>query len=390
MALVLLELAAIVLALALLARVAAQIGFSPIPFYLVAGLGLGVFYGTEISREAVQIEADVAVALLLFMLGLEYTGEELSASLRSGRLGGAIDFLFNFTPGVVAGLLFGWSPIEAVVLGGITYISSSGIIAKVLDDLDRLGNLETPAILSVLVIEDLAMAIYLPLVTVALAGGGFIRGTLSVLVAVSAVGLALWAAVRHGGQMSRLLSHTSNEVILLSVLGLLLLVAALGELLQFSAAVGAFLLGIALSGPLVERARTLLGPVRDIMAAAFFVLFAAQLDVNEIPSVALPAFILALATMVTKLATGWIAASSCARPGKLRAGTALMARGEFSVVIADLAVITGATSRLGPLAVTYVLMTALLGPLATRYAGLYRLKPASPAPRSPMVRGGPR
>lgn len=377
MAVVLLELAAIVLALALLARFAAQIGFSPIPFYLLAGLGVGAFYGSEISREAVQLEADVAVALLLFMLGLEYTGEELASSLRSGRLGGLVDFLFNFTPGVAAGLLFGWSVIEAIVLGGITYISSSGIIAKVLDDLNRLGNRETPSILSVLVTEDLAMAIYLPLVTVALAGGGLIRGSLSALVAITAVGLALWAALRHGGHMSRLLTHTSNEVILLSVLGLLLLVAALGELLQFSAAVGAFLLGIALSGPLVERARTLLGPVRDIMAAAFFVLFAAQLEIGEIPDVLAPALILGAVTMLTKLATGWVAATSCAPPGRLRAGTALMARGEFSVVIADLAVIAGATPRLGPLAVTYVLITALFGPLATRYAGLIKLKKPS-------------
>jgi len=377
MAVVLLELAAIVLVLALLARFAAQIGFSPIPFYLLAGLGVGAFYGSEISREAVQLEADVAVALLLFMLGLEYTGEELASSLRSGRLGGIVDFLFNFTPGVAAGLLFGWSVIEAIVLGGITYISSSGIIAKVLDDLNRLGNRETPSILSVLVTEDLAMAIYLPLVTVALAGGGLIRGALSALVAITAVGLALWAALRHGGHMSRLLTHTSNEVILLSVLGLLLLVAALGELLQFSAAVGAFLLGIALSGPLVERARTLLGPVRDIMAAAFFVLFAAQLEIGEIPDVLAPALILGAVTMLTKLATGWVAATSCAPPGRLRAGTALMARGEFSVVIADLAVIAGATPRLGPLAVTYVLITALFGPLATRYAGLIKLKKPS-------------
>jgi CPA2 family monovalent cation:H+ antiporter-2 len=136
MAAILLELGAIVLALAVLARIAARTGFSPIPLYLLAGLGLSALRAAELSPEAVQLESNVAVALLLFMLGLEYTGEELASSLRSGRLGGAVDFALNFTPGFGAGLLFGWPVLEAIVLGGITYISSSGIIAKVLDDLE--------------------------------------------------------------------------------------------------------------------------------------------------------------------------------------------------------------------------------------------------------------
>ncbi len=383
MEVVLLELGAIILALALLARLAAHTGFSPIPLYLLAGLAVSALGGVDLSREAIQLEADIAVALLLFMLGLEYTGEELSASLRTSRLGSAVDFLLNFTPGFAAGFILGWSVLESVVLGGITYISSSGIIAKVLDDLNRLGNRETPAVLSLLVTEDLAMAIYLPLVTVALAGGGFLSGFLSVVIAVSTVLLALYMALRHGRHVTRILTHASDEVVLLSVLALLLLVAALGELLQFSAAVGAFLLGIALSGSLVERARTVLGPLRDLLAAVFFLLFAAGVEVGSIPGVIVPALVLAIVTMLTKLATGWIAAGSCALPGRVRAGAALMSRGEFSVVIADLAVVAGAQARLGPLAVTYVLITAVVGPLATRYAGLVKVKPpALPQQRS--------
>ncbi|MBM3147347.1 MAG: cation:proton antiporter [Actinobacteria bacterium] len=375
MEVVLLELGAIILALALLARLASRTGFSPIPLYLLAGLAVSALGGVDLSREAIQLEADIAVALLLFMLGLEYTGVELSASLRTSRLGSAVDFLLNFTPGFAAGFILGWSVLEAVVLGGITYISSSGIIAKVLDDLNRLGNRETPAVLSLLVTEDLAMAIYLPLVTVALAGGGFLSGFLSVVVAVSTVLLALYMALRHGRHVTRILTHASDEVVLLSVLALLLLVAALGELLQFSAAVGAFLLGIALSGSLVERARLVLGPLRDLLAAVFFLLFAAGVEVGSIPGVFVPALVLAVVTMLTKLATGWVAARSCALPGRVRAGAALMSRGEFSVVIADLAVVAGSQARLGPLAVTYVLITAVVGPLATRYAGLVKLTP---------------
>lgn len=369
MAVLFLELGAIVLLLAALARLAARTGFSPIPLYLLAGLALAAVRAPELSRDAVELESQVAVALLLFMLGLEYTGEELADSLRSGRAAGVIDFLLNFTPGFGAGLLLGWSWLYACVLGGVTYISSSGIVAKVLTDLDRLGNRETPTVLSILVTEDLAMAVYLPLVAVALAGGGALSGVISVILALVTVSVALYLAMRHGHHMGRVLTHTSDEVVLLSVLGLLLVVSALGELLQFSAAVGAFLVGIALSGPLVERARTIISPLRDLMAAAFFVLFGLQVDVGALPAVVLPALLLAVVTMVTKLATGWIATRSCAVPGRLRAGTALMARGEFSIVIADLAVGGGVAARLAPLAVLYVLLTAVLGPLITRFAG---------------------
>src|SRR5207244_1018151 len=93
-----------------------------------------------------------------------YSGEELKESLRRGLTAGVADFLLNFPPGIIAGLLLGWRPLPAALLGGVTYISSSGVIARVLIDLRRLECPETPTILSVLVLEDLAMAVFLPLV----------------------------------------------------------------------------------------------------------------------------------------------------------------------------------------------------------------------------------
>ena len=90
------------------------------------------------------------------MLGLQYTGHELVTNLRGAFPAATIDFALNFTPGVVAGLLLKWKPLAAVLLGGVTYVSSSGVIAKILVELRRLNNPETPAVLSILVIEDLA------------------------------------------------------------------------------------------------------------------------------------------------------------------------------------------------------------------------------------------
>ena len=93
------------------------------------------------------------MVLLLLLLGLEYEPEELTAGLRANWPAGLVDLVTSFTPGYLAGVLLGWAQPAAVLLGGVTYISSSGIIAKLLSDLDRLGNRETPVILSILVIE---------------------------------------------------------------------------------------------------------------------------------------------------------------------------------------------------------------------------------------------
>src|SRR5438445_2596306 len=196
---VLIELGAAIVGLALLARVANRWGFSAIPLYLLAGLafGHGGVAPLNLSGDFIRIGGEIGVLLLLFMLGLEYTGQQLSANLRTGLSAGLVDFALNFPPGVIAGFIFGWRPIACILLGGVTYISSSGVIAKVLAELRRLNNPETPSILSVLVLEDLAMAVYLPLIAVVLAGGGFAKIAASVLVAIAIVSGVLFIAFRY-------------------------------------------------------------------------------------------------------------------------------------------------------------------------------------------------
>ncbi len=245
--LVFIELGAAVMGLAVLARLAHWLGFSAIPLYLLGGLafGNGGLIPLQFTQEFVHVGAEIGVILLLFMLGLEYSGEELRANLRSGFPAGMVDFALNFPPGFIAGLLLGWSPLAAVLLGGVTYISSSGIIARVLEELKRLNNPETPTILSLLVLEDLAMAVYLPLVAVLLIGQGLLAGIMSVLVALITVSVVLFVALRYGKALSRLVAHGSDEVILLSTFGLVLVVAGIAQRLQVSAAVGAFLVGVA-------------------------------------------------------------------------------------------------------------------------------------------------
>ena len=372
-ALVLVELGAVVLGLALLARLAAGLGFSPIPLYLLAGLAMGEggVVPLDLSREFIGLTGEIGVLLLLLTLGLEYTAAELRTSLREGLPVGLLDLVLNATPGVLAGLLLGWDLTPAILLGGVTWISSSGIVAKVLSDLGRLGNRETPAVLSVLVLEDLAMAVYLPVVAVLIAGTGLAAGAGSVSVALATVLIVLWAAMRFGDRMSRLLTGTSDETLLLSVLGLTLLVAGIAQRLQVSAAVGAFLVGIALSGPVTHRVGPLVNPLRDVFAATFFLFFGLQVDPGDLPAAGLAAVGLAAVTAGTKYVTGWWAARriGAGPAGRTRAGAVLIARGEFSIVIAGLGVAGGVESQLGPLAAAYVLLLAVAAPVAARLVG---------------------
>jgi CPA2 family monovalent cation:H+ antiporter-2 len=127
--LVFIELGIAIIGLALLARLASRWGFSAIPLYLLAGLafGNGGLLPLQFSEEFIHIGAEIGVILLLFMLGLEYSGEELGANLKTGVPAGIVDLVLNFPPGLIVGLWLGWSPLEAALLGGVTYISSASL-----------------------------------------------------------------------------------------------------------------------------------------------------------------------------------------------------------------------------------------------------------------------
>ncbi|MGR6964450.1 cation:proton antiporter [Geodermatophilus sp. URMC 61] len=377
----LLELGLLFCGLSLIGLLARRLGLSSVPFVLLAALALGEggIAPLTTAEPFIEAAAEVGVVLLLLALGLEFTADELFASLRHHGPSGLVDLLLNAPPGFVAGLLFGLPWQGALALAGVTWITSSGIVARLLGDLGRLANRETPAVLSVLVLEDLAMALFLPLLAVALAGGGPMTAVAGIALAGGAVGLTLLAAQRQGHRLRRLLASDDDEQVLLRLMGLTLLVAGLAQAAGASAAVGAFLVGLALPTAVADRARAVLGPLRDLFAAIFFVAFGLSTDPGAVLPVLPAVLLLALVTAGTKVATGWFAArrDGVAVPGRLRAGTALVARGEFSVVIAGLAVTAGVT-ELGPLATGYVLVLAVAGPVLTR---LVESRPQRAGPR---------
>lgn len=366
--LVFIELGAVIGGLSILARLATRWGFSSVPLYLLGGLafGKGGLMPLHLSEHFIRIGGEIGVLLLLFMLGLEYTGKELKEQLQRGAFGGGVDFVLNFLPGFGFALLLHWHWLAALGLGGVTWVSSSGIIAKVLGELQRLGNRETSTILSVLVLEDLAMAVYLPLTTALLSNGTAVQLAISVSVAISVVAGALLVAFRYGHKVSAWLTHDADEVVLLTILAILLLFAGTAQRLQVSAAVAAFLVGVALSGPIAEKSHKLISPLKDLFAATFFLFFALEIPPASLPPVAIQAIGLGLVTAATKIATGYFAGG---RLGfgvreRWRIGLSLVARGEFSIIVASFGAMI--EPRIAPLSAAYVLLLAIAGPILTR------------------------
>lgn len=369
----LLELGVILTVLTILGTLARRFALSPIPLYLLAGLALGNggIAPVPAAGEFVSTGASIGVVLLLLTLGLEFSIGEFAASMRHHLPSAGVDLVLNAIPGAIAGWLLGMNAVGILAMAGITFISSSGVIARLLNDLRRLGNRETPAVLSVLVLEDFAVAAYLPLLAVLAAGGTWWQALLWMVVAMLSLGAAFTASYRWGHHVGRLIAHPDDEQLLLRILGLTLIVAALAEHLHASAAVGAFLVGLTLTGDTADRARAVLTPLRDLFAAVFFVAIGLAVNPADLIPMLPVALVLAVVTAATKVATGAYAArrDGVARPGQLRAGTALIARGEFSLVIIGLAgTAVGASAAIGAVATPYVFVLAFMGPLLARFA----------------------
>lgn len=372
----LVELGAVLVALAVAAAIAARTRLSPIPLYLLVGLALGEggLHPLITAEDFIAAGAEIGVMLLLLTLGLEYTPAELGTSLRDNLPAAGLDLALNAGVGVAVGWALGWGPVGALALGGVTYASSSGIVAKLLHDLGWLANRETTSVLSLLVAEDLAMAVYLPLLSAAVVGGGVLAVGGSVLLAVSAAAALMVITIALGARIGHVVFGVSQEATLLGLLGATLVVGGFAERVHVSAAVGAFLVGIALSGVLRDRAQVLLHPLRDLFAAIFFLFVGLSIDPADVPAALPVALLLVLLSGLTKAWVGWTAAarSGVGPAGRRRAAALLLPRGEFSLVVAELVAGTRTGDRLLAVAATYVLALAVLSPLVVRLVAVVR------------------
>ncbi len=359
----LLEIGGVLLLLGLIAYGAARIGISAVPFFLFAGLifGKGGIVGLEVSQGFIASAANIGALLLLLLLGLEYSAREIASAVRSRKSVVAIDLL-NVLPGIAVGYFMGWGLLGIVAMAGITYISSSGIASQLIRDSGFQRSEIARRTVSVLVVEDLAIAPYLPVLTSMILGLGVVGGLVSLSAALAITGVVLLLGVHNETAVSRLLNAREPNALLLTVFGSALLAAGAASYVGFSGAVAAFLIGLLLTGEVASAVRARLSPLRDFFSALFFLFFGLATDPADIPRVLGPAMVLAIVGVGLKMLVGWWIAKDLAdRMSWRRVGAFLSPRGEFSILIAGLMVSTTFAEQLQALTITYVIITAFIG-----------------------------
>jgi K+:H+ antiporter subunit KhtU len=357
--------------LAGLGLVASRLGVSAIPAYLLAGLLLGPNEPKALSlirpSEVTAFVAEIGLVFLLFFLGLEFTLGRLVRSRQHALVGGAIDFVANAGLGIVVGLAaFGLS-FGALVLAAAIYVSSSAITVKGLIDFRRLADEETDLVLAILVAEDLAIGLVLGLIS---GGGGTTANTLADLgKAIAFVAAALGVSKWLSGVIDRVLDWLPREFFLLAVFAFLTGAAALAEEVGLSEAVGALMAGVVLSETSVRaEVEERFFSFRDVFAALFFFVFGLSIDVARIGSVGWILVVGVVAALVGKMGGGYLAAlvSGLTRRQGFNTGAALVAHGEFTIILAQIAsgnaqIPSDTQAKLVAFAGLYVLITATLG-----------------------------
>jgi len=356
-----------------------RLGLSNIPFLIIIGMivgphapQFGVFDFRFIETGSlISYMGRIGVLFLLFYLGLESNVSRLIKAGRSILTGGSLYIAVNFTIGLAFGYLAGFPMRETLIIAGLTTVSSSAIVAKILFDYRRTANQETQMILGITMFEDVFLAVYLSLISgIVLSGASSFAGvTSSGGIALGfIVGLVLlgrWATPL----LNRLFRISSNEIFVIVVFACLFLLAGLGETIHVAESIGALLLGLILGETEhSERMERLVIPFRDFFGAIFFFAFGLSIDPFTLGGAVWLAIGAALLSLVGVTAAGLIVGkrAGLSPVGSLNTGFTLLARGEFSIIIVNLALAGGLMPILQPFAALYVLILASASPLLAK------------------------
>src|SRR5687768_15628755 len=346
--------------------------------YIIAGVIIGPHtppFPLIHDQKTISTLAELGVVFLMFSLGLEFSLRKLKKVGVTALIGATVEIVLMVWVGFEVGQLFGWSMMDSIFLGAILSISSTTIIVKALGELGKAKEPFAQLIFGILIIEDL-----LGIAMIALLSGIAMTGTLSVtdvgltlgklgifLVVVLVVGLI--AVPRLIGYVAR---FRSNEMLLITVLGLCFGVALLAVKLGYSVALGAFVIGaIIAEARAIHKIEGLIEPVRDMFSAIFFVAIGLLIEPAVLLQYWLPILVITAAVVIGKVATcsfGAFVGGNDTRTS-LRVGMSLAQIGEFSFIIASLGLTLNVTSKfLYPIAVAVSALTTLLTPYLIKSA----------------------
>jgi len=371
--------------------IAGKLKFSIIPFLIVLGMLVGPHAPTIgildfkfiDSQGVIDFLGQIGILFLLFYLGLEFSVQKLVKSGRNIVTGGTIYVTLNFVLGLAYGFLVQMPLYETLIIAGMLSVSSTAIVAKVLVDLRRTGNAETELILGMILFDDIFLAVFLSVMSGLLLGGTASIGATILSVGISIGYMLLFFVIARKGPpiLNKLLRITSNEIFIIVVFSTMIFIAGFSEKLHVAEAIGALLFGLALSETEhSERIEQLVVPFRDFFGAIFFFSFGLSIDPLSLGNAFWLAIGAVILTIIGNLIAGMIAGrkAGLSHKSSLNIGLTIMARGEFTIIVANLGVAGGLSALIKPFSALYVLVLAILGPLLTKeskriYRGVNRI-----------------
>ncbi len=360
--------------------------------YIAAGVIIGPYtppFQLIHDEQTIQTLGELGVVFLMFSLGLEFSLKKLFKVGATAILAALSEIVLMMWVGYEIGHAFGWSAMDSLFLGAILAISSTTIIVKALSDLGFKREPFAQLVFGILIVEDiLAIAMLVLLSGIAQTGevsAGLAFGTLGKLLLFMLVSLLVGILV-----VPRALAYVarvgSDEMLLVSVLGFCFGFCLLVVKLDYSIALGAFLIGaIMAESRHLHRIEHLVAPLRDVFSAIFFVTIGLMLNPLVLVDYAWPIAVISVAVIVGKLVSCGLGTLLAGRDGRtaMRVGMTVSQIGEFSFIIASLGLTLKVTSSfLYPVAVTVSAITTLTTPYLIRFADplSQRLARAMPTP----------
>ena len=332
--------------------------------------------GTDAQNtlEIIEVLSKIGVLFLLFSLGLEFSIKKLLESARTVVTSGVIYLGIVGTSALVFAVCMGWNVPEILLACGIIIISSSAIVAKTLVDLKRTANPETEVVLGLMLFQDIFMAMFLPIVAAIALNHDGTPLSLVTSIGVAFLFIILFVVVSlKTSILEKLFSMASDEVFLLTIMGVLFFMAGTSEQFAISDAIGALILGMVLAETShKERIIHMVIPYRDFFGAVFFFSFGLEIILSAEMLELLPAALIAVGlVLVGSLAYGLVMSrvAGISKRGAVNVGMTIVSRGEFSIVLVLMAKEAGLSLSLQFFAIIFVVFLAITGPLTSRFSG---------------------
>lgn len=358
--------------------------------YIVAGVIIGPHtppFSFVHDEGTIRTLAELGVVFLMFSLGLEFSLRKLARVGGSALVAALLEIFLMIWMGYAIGRFFGWGTMDCIFLGSLLAISSTTIIVKALDELGMKRERFAHLIFGILIIEDiLAIGMIALLSVIAVTGSvtaGAVIATLGKLALFVTVALVLGILI-----VPRLLEYVarfeSKEMLLVCVLGISFGFCLLVIKLDYSTALGAFLIGAVMAESkqmrLIEQ---LTQPIKDMFSAIFFVTIGLLFDPDILIKYAAPVAVITLVVVMGKVVSCSLGTFLGGNDGRtsLRVGMGLAQIGEFSFIIASLGVTLDVTSNfLFPVAVAVSSATTLLTPYLIRFADPFSVSVSAAMP----------